>query len=523
MKVFGKLFLKLFDRGTVAIKGDFLNLDRAPKTMDALKDLAVDVAFDIALNMFTNASMSVDGNNIYSVEFNNVFGMLDDSKKELAQAALDCISFEGITAIANELLADLVDFRTMANAVGSDEAIASYEITTKGWNIVSEIVGENDKYITLNIVPTEETKTVALNVVFDEMTDEEMAALYTLLDNLAKTVDIEASINLGGVGYTNGQVAVDLTGAVKVDVDFSENINYSALILAAVAYSTPAQSENCINAIEAFFEYGDLSYVVEALDTVTAAQLVSALKAIATTDCEDMLTKVGLDNTEILALESVYAELLDIAGKVIARLGIVGDNTTLGACKVEDTMATYAFTRENVKGFDIDFSIVLVDEQTAVTPEILNVQVNTNGKVLSALVANGFIYLDVHYNGIEASDLSGLIEVTTKHADGSGWSMDKGPGELICTGDIITIEAENAAASVTDTYVIVILGDANCDGKTNAGDAVVMAKYYVGKADIEVFAELAADANCNYGVDAGDAVKVTGKYINWENYTSALE
>ncbi|MBQ8498010.1 MAG: dockerin type I repeat-containing protein [Clostridia bacterium] len=508
---------------TVAIKGDFLNLENAPTTQDALKDFAVDVAFDIALNMFTNASMSVNGNNIYTVELNNILGMTNDSKEDIAKAVYNCISFEGVTAIANELLAQLVDFSTMANAVVTGDAIASYEITTKGWNVVPEIVGTTDKYITLNVVPTEETKDVALTVVFAEMADEETAALSNLFENLAKTVTIDASINLGGIGYTNGNVTADITGAVDVDIDFSDDINYSTLILAAVAYSTPAQKDNCVEAINVFYEYGDINSIVEALDTVTAAQLVSALKAIATTDCEDMLAAIDLDNAEMVALEAVYAELLDIAGKVVNRLGIAGNNTTLGACKVADTMATYAFSRENVKGFDVDFSIVLVDEDTAITAEIIDVQVNAGGKIVSALVANGFIYLDVHYDGIEASDLFDLIEITTKHADSFGWGMEKGPGELICTGDIITIDAENVSGKVEETYVIVILGDANRDGKTNAGDAVVMAKYYVGKTDLEVFAELAADANRNNGVDAGDAVKVTGKYINWANYTSALE
>jgi hypothetical protein len=69
---------------------------------------------------------------------------------------------------------------------------------------------------------------------------------------------------------------------------------------------------------------------------------------------------------------------------------------------------------------------------------------------------------------------------------------------------------------------VTLSGDANCDGETNAGDAVVQAKQYVGKTVLDSFAELAADTNRNNGIDGGDAVKVTGKYVKWNSYASAL-
>lgn len=514
---------------TIAIKGDFLNLENAPTTQDSLKDFAVDVAFDIVLNMFTNASMSVDGNNLYTVELNDIVGMLDPSVKEIGKDVLGCISYEGISAVANTLLADLVDFGTMANAVVSGDVIASYEVETKGWNVETEIVGETDKYITLNIVPTEEAKTVSVNVVFDpDMSDDDVAALNALFENLAKTVEIDASVSLNGIGYADGMPTVDLTGSLKVAVDFSDDINYSALILAAVAYSTPAQRDECIWAIESFFEYGDMSGIVDTLDTLTAAQIVSALKAIATTDCETMLAALDIEEKDdMIALEAVYADLLDIAGKVVNRLGISGNNTTLGACKVADTMATYGFARENVKGFDIDFSIVLVDEKTAVEPQIVRVELATSENMFATLVTKGFIYIDAHHTGITVEDLFENLTITTKHADGKGWMLEKGANaqseDLICTGDMIVVEAENVSGSVTETYIVVILGDTNCNGTTDAGDAVVMAKHYVGKTTMDAFAELAADANRNNGTDAGDAVKVTAKHVNCSNYTSSLK
>ncbi len=512
---------------TVAIKGGFLNKENLPTDRNSLKDFIVDVAFDIALNMFTDASVAVNGETIYSVELNNLLGMLDSSMGDLADTALGCLNYEGISAFANNLLADMLDFGAMEIALVNGEAIATYEMTTKAWNVVSTIAGQADKYITLNALPAEESETKTVSVVFDpEMAEDEFASLVALFENLRKTVAIDATVSLNSIELVGKNVNADITGTVSVDVDFSDDIRYSALILAAVAYSTPAQAENCVGAIDLFFEDGDMSLIVETLDTITAAQLVSALKALASTNCADMLDAIGVENEGILDLEAVYASLLDIAGAVVARLGISGNATKLGACKVADSLASYAFTRENVRGFDVDFSVVLVDEDTAVTPEILNVEIQTTDKMVAALVTNGFIYIDAHYNGISVEDLLGNVLITTKFADGQGWSLIKGANAqseaLICTGDMLIVEAENAGGSVTETYIIVILGDANCNGITDAGDAVVMARHYVGKMTMDSFAELAADANRNNGIDGGDAVKVTGKYVKWNSYVSAL-
>ena len=42
--------------------------------------------------------------------------------------------------------------------------------------------------------------------------------------------------------------------------------------------------------------------------------------------------------------------------EVVARLAITGNNATLAGHKVADSVATYAFARENVKGFDVDYN-----------------------------------------------------------------------------------------------------------------------------------------------------------------------
>ena len=512
---------------TIAIKGDFLNLDNAPTAMDALKDFAVDVAFDIALNMFTTASMTVNGNNIYAVELNNILGMLDDSTKELASAALGCFSFEGITEIANTLLEDLFDFGAMQDALNGG-AIATYEVATQGWNIVPAIAGDSEKYITLNIVPAEEIKTATISIVFDEMTDDEYNALYELFGGLNNTTDISAWIDFGGISYNNG-LSVDLTGGLTVELDFSDDYRYAALVLASVAYATEGETrENYIAALDAFLEEGDMPALVEALDAVTFAQFIAAFKALAATECADMLAAIGVEKDEIVLLEAVYADLLNVAGKVVARLGINGNAAALGSYKVADTMAEYVFTRENVKGFAIDFSVVIVDEDTALEPEILGLELladrDTN-LIKAGFVDNEqyFVYLDAHYAGITLDQFYKAFGVNAKYAESIGMDISSNK-ELVCNGDLLVVDAKNAAGEkVKKTYVIIILGDTNCNGRADAGDAVAMAAHHVGKQELDPTSWLAFDLNRNNKQEAGDAVKVVGKYVNWNNYVSAVK
>ena len=241
-----------------------------------------------------------------------------------------------------------------------------------------------------------------------------------------------------------------------------------------------------------------------------------------------MLAAIGVEKDEIVLLEAVYADLLNIAGKVVARLGINGNAAALGSYKVADTMAEYVFARENVKGFEIDFSVVIVDEDTALEPEILGLELladrDTN-LIKAGFVDNEqyFVYLDAHYAGITLAQFYEAFEVNAKYAESIGMYISSNK-ELVCNGDILVVDAKNAAGEkVKKTYVIIILGDTNCNGRADAGDAVAMAAHHVGKQELDPASWLAFDLNRNNKQEAGDAVKVVGKYVNWNNYVSAVK
>ena len=130
-----------------------------------------------------------------------------------------------------------------------------------------------------------------------------------------------------------------------------------------------------------------------------------------------------------------------------------------------------------------------------------------------------YIYLDVQPSGINARQLQTAVR---KYFNDNSAEVTVNSG-LTAAG----LVANGAGISVTGghagSYTVIIMGDTNCNGKIDSGDAVKMRNHYFGTATLSGVALEAADMNRNGKVDAGDAVKNRVKYQNWSGYRSALK
>ena len=97
-------------------------------------------------------------------------------------------------------------------------------------------------------------------------------------------------------------------------------------------------------------------------------------------------------------------------------------------------------------------------------------------------------------------------------------------GALVPTGATVEVTASNPVSdeTATVTYTVVILGDINCNGMVDSGDAVLMMRHYFQIITLTGARLSAADTNRNGEVDAGDAVKNSVKYVRPESYKTAL-
>ncbi|MBO5023892.1 MAG: dockerin type I repeat-containing protein [Clostridia bacterium] len=513
---------------TINLSADFLNKANFPD----LKPMLVDVAFDVALNMFTNAEMTLGGETVYSIEVLDAVSYLESTKTDLANTALDFIKWPALTNFINTVVADVYDFEALKAAIEAGESVASYDYAIKAWKF-SPLRVENG-YITLDVVPNIETSgTISVVVVG---TEDEKTELAKLCEGLANTVTVnDLYINVTDVNYNDG-FDLEYDASADIEVDFSSNHDYAALIGTAVAYAMPegTAKDALVKALTVYFESanGDIEALAAAIDNVTAAQFVAAIKALSSTTCEAMLTKLGLTSADVVELEAVYGDLIDIAGVVLTKLDITGPATKLSALKVSGTEYEYAFTRENVKGYNVDIALklTLFSEAGDIVIEEPVIDLGVSSDIVAGWeVANDTIFVDITPAGWSVDDVTHIIfnapgadkvVVSVLGRDGN----EKTDG-LIRNGDKVKVVASNAKGSVEAEYTVIIMGDTNADGVTNIGDAYAIAQHYTGVKTLDTAGLLAADLNGDGAINVGDTYKIAIKYTSWDDnsYDSDLE
>lgn len=138
----------------------------------------------------------------------------------------------------------------------------------------------------------------------------------------------------------------------------------------------------------------------------------------------------------------------------------------------------------------------------------------------------GILILDAVTEGITLEQFRELVKIPmTNDFDGIPEVTVEGAyGDLLCTAAKITLTAENAdGIKASVSYDIVIIGDTNCNGRVDCGDAVKIERHYQELQSLTGLALIAADCNRNGRLESGDAVKIMVKFQIGENYVTALK
>ena len=478
---------------TVAFTADFINGNKIP----AVKDFLVDSAFDIALNVFTMASLSIDGNDIYSIEFNNLVGMLGSSKAEIAEELYACFDFAGITNVANALLEEFTDFNALAAAIENNEAFASYEITTENWHITTGVAGEKDKYLTVGITTkNEETKTISFIV---EGTEEEKAALVALLESIGGITNIDATVD-----FTNIR---DMAANVVATVDFSKDGRYGVIIAAAVAYAQPARRAELVEAINTAIATDESAALEAALNKVSVGDFIDALKALGNNSFASMMSTLKLESSYVVALEAAYADVFNLAGKVLSRLGISGGyGKTLGGIFKN---GEYKFDTEksvaDIVEISVDLTMVLFDENTKFNLSIEPTETILGFHVIEGDGKDGMAVINAVATGVTVAELKAAFNIPVEvHAQDG---REKADNELVVTGDYVSANGQKL-------YDIAMTGDTSGDGIVDANDAMAWADAFVGLIQNSAIFDAAADLNNDGVIDTLDLAKLIYKYAS---------
>lgn len=256
----------------------------------------------------------------------------------------------------------------------------------------------------------------------------------------------------------------------------------------------------------------------------TVQQLASAIAAARNGDVIVVSSSIRLDR-DITVKKSITifgADLVNDTGYLFCLDNTGVTLTTDRVLNVSSGADGFFVTRNTKSGV---YSLTEAPAPTAETP--------VAGSKVEKLKGARYLFLDLDpSNGMTLSALAqkmsySMLKDCTLKLTVSG---NSGSG-LVKTSDrlIVTVWNEEGRQTAQVTYVVIVMGDTNCNGKVNTSDATVLKNINFGESySFEI--RLAADTNFSGTLEApkinsSDVAYIMGKWFAWDNnkYASNLK
>ena len=371
---------------TIAVNGSNINVT-LKATAQSLRDadkytvaaLAGDLASDLLLNYYSTAQkVTVDGHTLYNAavedittlfqngkfHVSNAVGndLLDDMLGYIGEGAAD--NYDGVNYLIGSILDALLDFQNLADSIGSSNAAVSYSLTATAWDVTVD-KAESGDYLAIGVTgstDSSKTKRQTLNVFLNSDSAKNNEQLKNALEQLAGIIEVDAadkpSLSLDRITLPQElggkTVQAKLSGSGHVTVKISDKPVYAALMAITVANSLPAGDSlraELKNAVETFYNNNDAAALKTAMEKVTCAQVVAALKTVGLrTNFLQMAISVGFGtgSKTYKAISESYDSLtayrggMAAAGWLLKQLNINGNGATLAGFETEFGIYEYA-------------------------------------------------------------------------------------------------------------------------------------------------------------------------------------
>lgn len=197
---------------------------------------------------------------------------------------------------------------------------------------------------------------------------------------------------------------------------------------------------------------------------------------------------------------------------------ITGTMTIIGAAKIDQAGFNFVLKNTNSK--------LVSDAALNVTTDLDGYVVNQEGFTytvvakIPAVVDKGYLKLDIHPDGIKALQMQAALRKILNKPNATVTVENGGltNAGLVKNGAVVMVADGNELYK----YTIIVMGDTNCNGETDAGDMVLMRRHFQGVITLTGVARIAADTSMNGEVDAGDMVRNRRKFQNWAGYESKV-
>ena len=509
---------------------------------DSAMHSIVNAVFNVATNFFAYNTVKVDGQNLVSIGENSLYGLVTlakSGKTAIINEGLGYVYPKAVEHITNGVLASLADLEALATSNG---AIYSVGLTLNPWDILYTVEGgtSDDAYLSVGYKPdTKNTVSKALAFYLEDDAMKELAAAVgdVLVINKAGITLGEKVVYNGGTSFS-----LDHAGEFDIAIDFSKDANYSIAILTLLA-NNAADKAPYTDAVNAFIKNASIAEMKALIDNATFAQYIAAFKAANGKNFAAMVDAMGYADSarveDIKELEEKYSLGLDLLYKVLAKSGITGPSTKLGAFASKTDFGAYSV--EGSKwGIDAKLALKIFSDKPEVVkliPSIQGHEAYVNGYRVIENEETGYLVLDVAAEGITVNQFTNFVKVdalfaekvTINLADGATAKNLDG-ADVIVNGAQFTVVAENAGGRDEKSYTVIILGDTNSNGRTESGDATRIKQDYLGKAMDRALTDLeryAGDVNLNDRLESGDASQIQVKRQEYQGaagveYTSRL-
>ena len=371
---------------TIAVNGSNINVT-LKATAQSLRDadkytvaaLAGDLASDLLLNYYSTAQkVTVDGHTLYNAAVEDITTLFQNGKFHVSNAVgndlLDDMlgytgegaanNYDGINYLIGSILDALLDFQNLADSIGSNNAAVSYSLTATAWDVTVD-KAESGDYLAIGVTgstDSSKTKQQKLNVFLNSDSAKNNEQLKNALEQLAGIIEVDAadkpSLSLDRITLPQElggkTVQAKLSGSGHVTVKISDKPVYAALMAITVANSLPAGDNlraELKNAVETFYNNNDAAALKTAMEKVTCAQVVAALKTVGLrTNFLQMAISVGFgtDSKTYKAISESYDSLtayrggMAAAGWLLKQLNINGNGATLAGFETEFGIYEYA-------------------------------------------------------------------------------------------------------------------------------------------------------------------------------------
>ena len=371
---------------TIAVNGSNINVT-LKATAQSLRDadkytvaaLAGDLASDLLLNYYSTAQkVTVDGHTLYNAAIEDITTLFQNGKFHVSNAVgndlLDDMlgytgegaagNYDGINYLIGSILDALLDFQNLADSIGSSNAAVSYSLTATAWDVTVD-KAESGDYLAIGVTgstDSSKTKQQTLNVFLNSDSAKNNEQLKNALEQLAGIIEVDAadkpSLSLNRITLPQElggkTVQAKLSGSGHVTVKISDKPVYAALMAITVANSLPAGDNlraELKNAVETFYNNNDAAALKTAMEKVTCAQVVAALKTVGLrTNFLQMAISVGFGtgSKTYKAISESYDSLtayrggMAAAGWLLKQLNINGNGATLAGFETEFGIYEYA-------------------------------------------------------------------------------------------------------------------------------------------------------------------------------------